>query len=92
MKPSRNFIRGVVLLLAWLSFGPGALGRTHAQLGTIVQDAEMPTIAGGNGSPADGCAGERVYLLQARPGVFADGAQGAGRGAERTQPANRCAG
>jgi tetratricopeptide (TPR) repeat protein len=47
MRASRNFIRGIVLLLAWLSFGPGALGLTHAQLGTLVQDAEMPALAGG---------------------------------------------
>ena len=47
MTPSRNRLRGLLLLLAWLTFGPGAWGYTHAQLGTVVEDAEMPTLAGG---------------------------------------------
>ena len=47
MTPSRNRIRGILLLFAWLAFGPGAWGFSHAQLGTLVQDAEMPTLAGG---------------------------------------------
>jgi tetratricopeptide (TPR) repeat protein len=47
MTPSRNRIRALLLLLAWLTFGPGAWGYTHAQLGTVVEDAEMPTLAGG---------------------------------------------
>ncbi len=47
MKPSRNQIRGLLLLLAWLTFGPGAWAYTHAQLGTLVEDVEMPTLAGG---------------------------------------------
>ena len=33
--------------MAWLTLGPGAWGYTHAQLGTVVEDAEMPTLAGG---------------------------------------------
>jgi tetratricopeptide (TPR) repeat protein len=40
-------LRSLVLLLAWLGFGPGALGYTHAQLGTCLQDAEMPLLTGG---------------------------------------------
>jgi len=47
MTPSRNCARGLLLLLAWLTFGPGAWAYTHAQLGTVVPDAEMPTLAGG---------------------------------------------
>lgn len=47
MKPSRNRIARLLLLLAWLTFGPGAWAYTHAQLGTVVEDAEMPTLAGG---------------------------------------------
>jgi tetratricopeptide (TPR) repeat protein len=35
------------VLLTWLTFGPGALGYTHAQLGTVVEDGIMPTLAGG---------------------------------------------
>jgi tetratricopeptide (TPR) repeat protein len=35
--------------LAWLTVGPGAWGYTHAQLGTVIQDAEMPALAGGTG-------------------------------------------
>jgi tetratricopeptide (TPR) repeat protein len=46
MTPSRNRTRALFLLLAWLTFGPGAWGYTHAQLGTLVEDAEMPTLAG----------------------------------------------
>jgi tetratricopeptide (TPR) repeat protein len=42
-----NCMRGFLLLFAWLTFGPGALGFTHAQIGTVVQDVEMPTLAGG---------------------------------------------
>jgi tetratricopeptide (TPR) repeat protein len=44
---SRNYIRGLLLLLVWLTLGPGAWGFTHAQIGTLVQDAEMPTLEGG---------------------------------------------
>ncbi len=47
MMRSRNCRRGLLLLAAWLTIGPGAWGYTHAQLGTIVEDAEMPTLAGG---------------------------------------------
>jgi hypothetical protein len=39
----------MLLLLAWVMFGPGAWGYSHAQLGTLIQDAEMPTLAGGKG-------------------------------------------
>jgi tetratricopeptide (TPR) repeat protein len=39
----------LLLLLAWLTIGPGAWGYTHAQLGTVVQDVELPTLAGGTG-------------------------------------------
>ena len=41
-----RYIRGLLLLVAWLTLGPGAWGYTHAQLGTVVQDVEMPTVAG----------------------------------------------
>ncbi|HEX8924801.1 MAG TPA: tetratricopeptide repeat protein [Terriglobales bacterium] len=37
----------LLFLAVWLMFGPGAWGFTHAQLGTVVQDAEMPTLMGG---------------------------------------------
>lgn len=47
MTPSRNQTRGLLLLLVWLTFGPGACAYTHAQLGTLVEDVEMPTLAGG---------------------------------------------
>ena len=47
MTPSRNCTRGILLLFTWLMFGPGAWGFSHAQLGTPVQDVEMPTLAGG---------------------------------------------
>ena len=42
-----RYTRGLLLLVAWLTLGPGAWGYTHAQLGTVVQDIEMPTLAGG---------------------------------------------
>lgn len=47
MTRNRNCLRGLLLLAAWLTIGPGAWGYTHAQLGTVVEDAEMPTLAGG---------------------------------------------
>jgi tetratricopeptide (TPR) repeat protein len=47
MTPSRNRIRELLLLLAWLTFGPGAWCYTHAQPGTLVEDVEMPALAGG---------------------------------------------
>ena len=47
MTPSRNGLRGLLLLLVWLTIGPGAWGYTHAQLGSAVEDCEMPTLAGG---------------------------------------------
>jgi tetratricopeptide (TPR) repeat protein len=47
MTPNRDRIRVLLLLFAWLTFGPGAWGYTHAQLGTVVEDVEMPTLAGG---------------------------------------------
>ena len=46
--PTRIFIRGAFLLLAWMFFGPGACGLTHAQPGTLVPDREMPSLAGGS--------------------------------------------
>ncbi len=49
MKPNRRRIRVLLLLLAWLTVGPGAWGFTHAQLGTVVEDMEMPSLAGGTG-------------------------------------------
>ena len=47
MMRSRSCLRGLLLLMGWLTFGPGALGYTHAQLGTVVDDVEMPSLAGG---------------------------------------------
>ena len=47
MPQSRSWARKLLLLVAWLTLGPGAWGYTHAQLGTVVQDVEMPTLAGG---------------------------------------------
>jgi len=46
---SRSCIRGLFLLFAWLLCGPGAWGwgYTHAQDGTVFEDREMPTLAGG---------------------------------------------
>jgi tetratricopeptide (TPR) repeat protein len=44
MRPSRL---AILFLTIWLMFGPGAWGFTHAQLGTVIPDAEMPTVAGG---------------------------------------------
>ena len=46
--PTRTFIRGAFLLLAWMLFGPGVCGLTHAQPGTLVPDREMPSLAGGS--------------------------------------------
>jgi tetratricopeptide (TPR) repeat protein len=47
MTQSRNRIRALLLLVAWLTCSPGAWAYTHAQLGTVIEDVEMPTLAGG---------------------------------------------
>ncbi len=47
MMQNRNRTRGLLLLVAWLTFVPGAWAYTHAQLGTVVENLEMPTLAGG---------------------------------------------
>jgi tetratricopeptide (TPR) repeat protein len=66
MMRSRNCLRGLLLLAAWLTIGPGAWAYTHAQLGTIVEDAEMPALAGGT-DPLFNHATANVFIFF-RPG------------------------
>lgn len=46
MTANRNCTRGILLLFVWLTFGVGAWAFTHAPLGTVVEDIDMPTLAG----------------------------------------------
>ncbi len=68
MKTGRRRTREMLLLLAWVMFGPGAWGYSHAQLGTLIQDADMPTLAGGK----DRLLGDaRVnVIIYFRPGQY----------------------
>lgn len=59
-------IRGLFLLVAWMVFGPGACGFTHAQPGTLIHDFELNSLAGGKEHLFGG--GELNAILYFRPG------------------------
>ncbi len=64
--PGMDAIRGLFLLVAWMMFGPGACGFTHAQLGTPITDFELQSLSGGKTQLFG--AGEVNAILYFRPG------------------------
>ena len=64
--PALDAVRGLFLLMAWMMFGPGACGFTHAQLGTPISDFSLPSLSGGKVQLFG--PGEVNAILYFRPG------------------------